>query len=198
MHLNPIMYQGKATSAETMDRSRFASRASSSPTKDNGSTFSCHHLKGVNKIFLQKLYLLVRIHTPRPPKIEAASSRGVRSLSSKTLDVYSIDEQVVNNERICTPGCGHSGNQLQEKNPETRQNLCGDNSTYISKSQMMMRISSPLEEGLCTNDSPASKLPDLDTPASSSASRYLPKKKKETHLHTQPEEANLCSQRSNP
>jgi hypothetical protein len=97
-----------------------------------------------------------------------------------------------------SPGCGHSGNQLQEKNPETRQNLCGDNSAYISKSQMMMRISSPLEEGLCTNDSPASKLPDLDTPVSSSASRYLPKKKKETHLHTQPEEANLCSQRSNP
>jgi hypothetical protein len=58
-HLNYIMYQGKATSAETMDRSRFASRASSSPTKDNGSTFSCHHLNGVNKIFLQKLYLLV-------------------------------------------------------------------------------------------------------------------------------------------
>jgi hypothetical protein len=106
----------------------------------------------------------------------------VRSLSSKTLDVYSIDEQVVNNERICTPGCGHSGNQLQEKNPETRQNLCGDNSTYISKSQMMMRISSPLEEGLCTNDSPASKLPDLDTPASSSASRYLPKKRKRERL----------------
>ncbi len=131
-HLNSIMYQGKATSAETMDRSRFASRASSSPTKDNGSTFSCHHLKGVNKIFLQKLYLLVRIHPPL--KIEAASSRRVRSLSSKTLDVYSIDEQVVNNGRICTPGCGHSGNQLQEKNPETRQNLCGDNSTYISKS----------------------------------------------------------------
>jgi hypothetical protein len=95
----------------------------------------------------------------------------VRSLSSKTLDVYSIDEQVVNNERICTPGCGHSGNQLQEKNPET-------------KSQMMMRISSPLEEGLCTNDSPASKLPDLDTPVSSSASRYLPKKKRKRLIST--------------
>jgi hypothetical protein len=83
-----------------------------------------------------------------------------------------------------SPGCGHSGNQLQEKNPETRQNLCGDNSTYISKSQMMMRISSPLEEGLCTNDSPASKLPDLDTPVSLSASRYLPTKKKKILIST--------------
>jgi hypothetical protein len=31
-------------------------------------------------------------------------------------------------------GCGHSGNQLPKKNPETQQNLWKKNSTYIPKS----------------------------------------------------------------
>ncbi len=63
------------------------------------------------------------------PHIEAAKSRGAKSLSSKTLD-----ELYRWRVRGYELGCGHSGNELPKKNPETQQNLWKKNSTYIPKS----------------------------------------------------------------
>lgn len=56
------------------------------------------------------------------PHIEAARSRGAKSLSSRwRMREYEL-------------GCGHSGNEPPKKNPETQQNLWKKNSTYIPKS----------------------------------------------------------------
>lgn len=63
------------------------------------------------------------------PHIEAARSRGAKSLSSKTLD-----ELYTWRVREYELGCDLLSNQLPKKNPETQQNLCKKNLTYIPKS----------------------------------------------------------------
>ncbi len=53
MNLNSMMCQGNFTSTETMDCSQLATWLSSSPTRDNGSTFSCQQLQCISKICFQ-------------------------------------------------------------------------------------------------------------------------------------------------